>query len=180
MQQLHSKRLDLITLSACQLSTYLEQPASLEQELGFPVSRAVITERVQRAIRMKLAKLAHVEDGRSAWYTYWLLVIRGTPPFGAGLAGFKGFPDHNGEAEIGYGIDPKSQGRRYTTEAVQHLIAWAFEEPACLSVVARDTKKWNIASLRILAKVGMTVYHETEDAYWLKVDRENFKESDAS
>lgn len=177
--QLHTKRLDLIPLSAGQLQLYLEQPASLERELGFPVSRTIVTERVQRAIRMKLAKMGHIEDERSAWYTYWLLVIRGASPFGAGLVGFKGFPDQNGEAEIGYGIDPDYQSTGYTTEAVQCMIAWAFEETACLSVVARDTKKWNIASLRILARVGMTVYEESKDAYWLKVEREYFKGSDA-
>jgi ribosomal-protein-alanine N-acetyltransferase len=177
MRQLQTKRLDLIALSAAQLRFYLEQPSFLEQELGFPISRTIITERVQRAIRMKLARMAHVEDKRLAWYTYWLLVIRGTPPFGAGLIGFKGFPDQAGEAEIGYGIDPDYQRKGYTTEAVQRMIAWAFEEAACMSVVARDTKKSNVASLRILAKLGMTVYDESEDAYWLKVERENFNDS---
>ena len=171
MLQLRTDRLDLIPLSTVQLRQYLEQPAFLEQDLGFPISQAIITERVQRAIRMKLARMAHVEEARLAWYTYWLLIIRGTPAFGAGLIGFKGFPDQNGEAEIGYGMDPDYQRQGYTTEAVRRMIAWAFEEAACLAVVARDTKKSNDASLRILAKVGMKVYKETEDAYWLKVER---------
>jgi [ribosomal protein S5]-alanine N-acetyltransferase len=175
MIQLHTERLDLIPLSIVQLQLYLEQPSSLEQELGFPISRGILTERVERAIRMKLARMAYVEDARLAWYTYWLLVIRATPLFGAGLIGFKGFPDQNGEAEIGYGIDPNYQRLGYTTEAVQHMIVWAFEEPVCLSIVARDTKKSNVASLRILAKVGMKVYEESEDAYWLRVERGNAK-----
>ena len=173
MLQLRTDRLDLAPLSTVQLRQYLEQPAILEQDLGFPISQAIITERVQRAIRMKLDRMAHVDDARLAWYTYWLLIIRGTPAFGAGLIGFKGFPDQNGEAEIGYGIDPACQQKGYSTEAVQRLIAWAFEEPACLSVVARDTRKSNVASLRILARVGMKIYKETEDAYWLKVEQAN-------
>ena len=175
MLHLRTDRLDLIPLSTVQLKQYLEQPAYLEQDLGFPISHAIITERVQRAIRMKLVKIAHVEDARITWYTYWLLIVRGTPVFGAGLIGFKGFPDQNGEAEIGYGIDPNYQQQGYTTEAVRRMIAWAFEEAACLSVVARDTKKSNVASLRILAKGGMKVYKETEDGYWLKVERGNAK-----
>ena len=173
MLQLRTERLDLIPLSSVQLQLYLEQPSLLEQELGFPISREIITEPVQRAIRMKLTRMAHVEEARQAWYTYWLMVIRATPPFGAGLVGFKGFPDQNGDAEIGYGIDPEYQRKGYTTEAVQRMIVWAFEEPACLSVVARDTKKWNVASLRLLAGVGMKVYEESEDAYWLRVERGN-------
>jgi [ribosomal protein S5]-alanine N-acetyltransferase len=177
MLQLRTERLDLIPLSAVQLQQYLEQPALLEQVLGFPISREILTERVQRAIRMKLTRMAHVEEAQLVWYTYWLMVIRATPPFGAGLVGFKGFPDQDGDAEIGYGIDPEYQRQGYTTEAVQRMIAWAFEEPACLAVVARDTKKWNIASLRILARMGMQVYEESEDAYWLRVGRGNARGS---
>ncbi len=176
MLLLNTERLDLFPLSPAQLELYLEQPAQLEQELGFTVSRAIVTERVERAIRMKLAKMAHIEQARLAWYTYWLLVIRAAP-FGAGLAGFKGFPDQNGDAEIGYGIDPGCQGQGYTTEAVRCLINWAFQEPACRSVVARDTKKWNVASHRVLAKVGMQVYEESEDALWLRVERGDNRQS---
>jgi ribosomal-protein-alanine N-acetyltransferase len=170
MLRLRTERLDLIPLCSAQLELYLQQPTQLEQELEIPISRAILTDRVQRAIQMKLAKLAPVEPAPEAWYTYWLVVIRDAA-FGAGLAGFKGFPDQNGEAEIGYGIDPDYQRQGYTTEAVRRLIAWAFEESACLSVVARDTKKWNTASLRVLSKAGMRVYAESDDAFCLRVER---------
>ncbi len=170
MIELRTERLDLFPLSPAQLKCYLEQPERLEQELGFPVSRAVVTERVRRAIGMKLAKMAKTEPERYAWYTYWLVAVR-EPRFGAGLAGYKGFPDQNGEAEIGYGIDPGCQGQGYTTEAIRCLIGWAFEEPACLAVVARDTKKSNVRSLRVLEKLGMQVYGESEEALWLRVER---------
>jgi RimJ/RimL family protein N-acetyltransferase len=174
MPKLATERLDLLPLSPIQLQLYLEEPARLEQELGIPISRAVITERVRRAIRMKLAKMAHIEQAQLAWYTYWLLIIRAVP-VGAGLAGFKGLPDQDGQVEIGYGIDPDYQGQGYMTEAVQHLIAWAFEEASCLSVVARDTKKWNVASQRVLAQVGLQVYEESEDAFCLRVERTDFR-----
>ncbi len=170
MTRLVTERLDLVSLTPLQLQQYLNEAAQLEEGLGFRISRAVITPRVQRAIHMKLAKMAPVEPARYEWYTYWLIVVRAIP-FGAGLVGFKGFPDENGEAEIGYGIDPDYGRQGYTTEAVRRLIAWTFEEPACLSVVARDTKKWNVASLRVLEKVGMRVFEESEDAFWLRVER---------
>ena len=176
MLQLHTERLDLIPLNPVQLRLYLEQPTQLEQELGIPISQAIITERVQRAIQMKLAKMAYMQQERVAWYTYWLLVIRAVP-FGAGLAGFKGFPDQNGEVEIGYGIDPGHQRQGYMTEAVQRLIAWAFAEPACRSVVARDTKKRNVASQRVLAKVGMSVYEESEDAFCFRIEGKDSHET---
>jgi [ribosomal protein S5]-alanine N-acetyltransferase len=176
MDVIKTARLDLTALTPIQLRMYLKQPDLLERKLALPISRMVITERVQRAIRMKLDKIASVEPVRYAWYTYWLLVIREIS-FGAGLAGFKGFPDENGEVEIGYGIDPAYQGQGYMTEAVERLISWAFKEPACLAVTARDTKRSNTSSLRVLAKVGMHVYAETEDACWLKIERSEFRSS---
>ncbi len=172
MYKLITQRLDIVPLTHIQLRQYLEQPDLLEQDLGIPISREIITENVQCAIRMKLAKMAHIDESRLVWYTYWLLVIR-TVPFGVGLAGFKGFPDHNGEAEIGYGIDQNYQQQGYMTEAVSAMITWAFEEISCRAVVARNTKKWNLASQRVLHKVGMKVYEESEDAFNLRVERSN-------
>lgn len=165
-----TERLDLIPLNDIQLRQYLEQPDLLERELGMPISREIVTEDVQRAIRMKLSKMAHVEKVQFIWYTYWLLVIRSVP-FGAGLVGFKGFPNQNGEVEIGYGIDKDYQNKGYTTEAAQAMIAWAFEEPSCRSITAQNTKKWNLASQRVLFKLGMKVYEESEDAFSLRLDR---------
>jgi RimJ/RimL family protein N-acetyltransferase len=89
------------------------------------------------------------------------------------LVGFKGFPDQKGEAEIGYGIDQNYQRQGYMTEAVRAMITWALEETSCHAVVARNTKKWNLASQHVLLKVGMNIYEESEDGFNLKVERSN-------
>jgi ribosomal-protein-alanine N-acetyltransferase len=65
--------------------------------------------------------------------------------------------------EIGYGIDPYTRRQGYTTEAVQALIDWAFSHPECRSIVAPGTLKANIASNRVLEKVGMWVVDESAD-----------------
>jgi RimJ/RimL family protein N-acetyltransferase len=170
MPELQTKRLRLLALTAHQLELYLAHPARLEQALGFPISRSNITGLVRGAIRMKLAKMADAEEEVHPWYTYWLVVVA-DEPYGAGLAGFKGYPDGQGEAEIGYGIDPNYRGRGYTTEAVRALIAWAFFNPDCRSIVAPGTAKSNPASNRVLEKVGMHVYGETEDTLSWRIDR---------
>jgi RimJ/RimL family protein N-acetyltransferase len=85
--------------------------------------------------------------------------------------GFKGAPDETGTTEIGYGIDPAYRNAGYMTEAVKGLIGWAFQQSGCKTVVARDTKKVNAASRRVLEKAGMAVYNETEDAFDWKVDQ---------
>ncbi len=76
----------------------------------------------------------------------------------------------NGEVEIGYGIDPNYQNRGYTTETVQTLINWGFQEPQCTAVIA-DPHKSNFASNRALKKVGMRVYEETDNHLFWRVDR---------
>jgi RimJ/RimL family protein N-acetyltransferase len=170
MPQITTSRLDLLPLTPLQLQQYLEHPEFLEQGLGFPVSRAILTETVQRAIRMKLAKMEKAEATKWVWYTYWLILVRAVP-FGAGLAGFKGVPDQNGEVEIGYGIDPGYEGQGYMTETVRAMIRWAFEEPSCRAVIAPNTQKWNLGSQRVLLKSGMMVCGETEDALNFRIDK---------
>jgi [ribosomal protein S5]-alanine N-acetyltransferase len=170
MSKLKTERLSLIALNRHQLQAYLDDPAVLEKELGHPISRHIVTDRVRRAIGMKLAKMEAVEETRRDWLTYWLMVTA-DPPFGAGLVGFKGFPDGCGESEIGYGIDPDWQGRGLMTEAVRAMITWAFREPACRSVVALGVDKGNIASQKVLAKAGMTVYEETGETLNLRIFR---------
>jgi ribosomal-protein-alanine N-acetyltransferase len=176
MCEIRTERQRLVALTVEQLGLYLAAPQELEQELRFPVSRRIVTDRVRGAIEMKLSKMALVKENDHPWVTYWLIVVdslTGDGPFGAGLLGFKGCPDRNGEVEIGYGIDPDYQNKGHTTEAVRAMIAWAFQEPRCMSVVAPNTQRVNLASNRVLAKVGMRIYAETDDALFWRIDREN-------
>lgn len=166
----------LQTLTVSQLQAYLDDPHSLEQELGFPVSRGVFTEIVRAAVEKKIVKMKAANVLDHGWFTYWLLVAPAAPEnggqsFGAGLLGFKGLPDAHGEVEIGYGIDPKYQGRGFTTEGVRALIAWAFQDPRCRAVIAPNTAKDNLASNRVLAKVGMTIEAESQSANDWRLDK---------
>ena len=76
-----------------------------------------------------------------------------------------------GEAEIGYGIDLTYRGQGYTTEAVRALIAWAFDNPGCRSVIAPDTPHSNVGSNRVLEKAGMSVYEESPEALSWRIER---------
>ena len=163
---IQTERLELIPLTLKQLRLGLTDPGQLGRELGLAIAQDVITDRVCRAIVMKIAKIEHIDPKQHPWYTYWLLVIT-DERCGAGLVGFKGYPDNRNEVEIGYGIAPAYQGQGYTTEAVRALITWAFDAPECISVVVAEVDKANIASIRILEKVGMSLYKETNDnLYW--------------
>jgi ribosomal-protein-alanine N-acetyltransferase len=166
----------LFPLTLAQLEHYLDEPERLEQDLGHPISRSIVTERLRRAIEMKLAKMRAAEQADLVWLTYWLLVVS-HDQFGAGLIGFKGTPADGGEVEIGYGIDSAYQGQGYMTEAVRAMIDWAFRHQACRTVVAPGTLKDNIASNRVLAKVGMEVYEETDEALSWRIGRDAHRPS---
>jgi ribosomal-protein-alanine N-acetyltransferase len=173
---IETERLRLVALSRRQLQQYLDSPGGLEVELGIPVSRAILTDRVRGAIAKKVARMAGADLAAHPWYTYWLAIVRDVP-FGAGLLGFKGVPNQAGEVEIGYGIDPEYEGQGYTTEAARALIGWAFRDPACLAVVAPGTLKMNVGSNRVLQKLGMRLVAESDDANDWRVERAEWQPS---
>jgi RimJ/RimL family protein N-acetyltransferase len=67
---------------------------------------------------------------------------------------FRGEPDTDGMCEIAYGVEERSQGQGYATEAVQASVDWALAQPG-VSAVQAVTFAWHRASVRVLEKVGM-------------------------
>ena len=172
-ETIRTENICLQTLTITQLQAYRDDPHTLEQELGFPISRGVFTEIVRSAVEKKIVKMKAANVLDHAWFTYWLLVVPGSEgqSFGAGLLGFKGLPDTHGEVEISYGMDLKYQSQGHTTGGVRALIAWAFQDPRCRAVIAPNTEKDNLASNRVLEKVGMTIESETESGNDWRLDK---------
>ena len=156
---LRTSRLLIVPLTLSQLQLYLTNLPALEAELGLSVSRDVLTERVEGAIRKKIEKMIGMDEAHHPWQTYWLIIVRENK-FGAGLAGFKGYPDEYGSTEIGYGIDPAYQNKGYMTEAVKALVDWALQHSFCKSVTATAVE--NPASRRLLEKLGAHLIAEDD------------------
>jgi [ribosomal protein S5]-alanine N-acetyltransferase len=173
IEMIETDRLKLIPLSLGQLESLLSQQSQVEKEIGITLSKNITVGRVEKAIKMKLEKMEDASEAYLNWITYWLLVIKSTS-LGVGLLGFKGFPNENGFAEIGYGIDPAHRSMGYVTEAVIGMVEWAFIEPACQTIIAPGTQKSNPASNRVLEKVGMQVYEETGEIFSWKLDQTSF------
>ena len=85
------------------------------------------------------------------WYAPWEMV-RNDDGESIGDVDFKG-PAKNHAVEIGYGVQPEYEGRGYTTEAVQAMTQWAFQQKDVVFVEA-ETDPDNKASQRILEKCG--------------------------
>ena len=161
MNALETPRLRLFPLNERQLGLCLHNLPALERDLGFPFAREVVDTAVLRALGIKLKKMSLADPSRHAWYTYWLIILK-AENIGAGLVGFKGFPDGQGSSEIGYGIAPTYQNQGYMTEAVRGLVDWAFGHPFCKKVTATTVK--NPASRRVLEKMGFALLEETAEA----------------
>lgn len=86
------------------------------------------------------------------WYALWVLQLNDGSGNIVGSLSFKGLND-NGMLEIGYGINPKYEGKGLMTEAVSAIVRWASEQPGVLFIEA-ETEPDNIASQRVLEKAG--------------------------
>ena len=153
MNRLTTTRLHLTPLSLRQLHSWVFHAARSEVVGEWRLSPGLVTPVVLKALRTKARKMTHTAVSNHPWYTYWLIHPH-SQPLGIGLLGFKGEPDRYGEVEIGYGIAPEYGRQGYTTEAVQALVTWALGHPTCRAVRA-VTLKENLASQRVLQKVGM-------------------------
>jgi RimJ/RimL family protein N-acetyltransferase len=161
MTKISTPRLHLIELTRKQLELCLSNFPAFENALNLTIARDFVTELVQRAIRMKVEKMRAVDESQQVWFTYWLVVIK-EEYIGAGMLGFKGYPNAEGSTEIGYGIDPAHQNKGYMSEAVKALIDWAFEHPFCRTITATDVE--NSASKRLLEKLGAAQTQESRNS----------------
>lgn len=170
MTAIKTRRLTLLPLSQDQLKLGLTDLPRLGRQLAVSIANTIIDEPAQRAIKLKLEKMARAVPTHHPWYTYWLIILD-EQHCGAGLVGFKGYPDEQGQVEIGYGLEPAYRNQGYMSEAVQALIEWAFAAPECISIIAAEVYKTNPASMRVLQKAGMVIYHETDSALYWRITR---------
>ena len=70
-----------------------------------------------------------------------------------GEIGFVG-PPQNAAVTIGYAIVPAARGQGYATEALSVLLDWARQQSGLTCVLA-DTTRSNLASQRLLERVGL-------------------------
>lgn len=83
------------------------------------------------------------------WYAPWKMSLKGSTEY-IGDLNFKG-PAKVHAVEIGYGVQSEYEGCGYTTEAVQAMTQWAFQQNGVMFVEA-ETDPDNRASQRVLEK----------------------------
>ena len=71
-----------------------------------------------------------------------------------GDVGFMGPPDATGAVSVGCAISEDARGQGYATEALSAVLEWARRQPGLTCVLA-DTTRSNLASQRLLERVGL-------------------------
>lgn len=93
-----------------------------------------------------------------AWYetladdgeTHLLICDDGDP---VGIVGLSGIDPSWGVAELGYFVDPDAHGQGYATEAVTHIVEYAFDQRRLAKLYA-NALATNQGSRRVLEKNG--------------------------
>jgi RimJ/RimL family protein N-acetyltransferase len=168
MSEMETDRLRLIPLDFESIDP--DEHEMIEQRLGLKLAGMILGERIDREI--KAAMRTSLEDvirnkTDDQWYLDWqsvLIVLKKDNIIVGGFC-FQMCPDEGGKVQLGYMIRPEYQQNGYMTEALKRGIVWIFERPGVMSMVAETTKS-NLPSQRVLIKMGMTVYKETEKSLW--------------
>jgi [ribosomal protein S5]-alanine N-acetyltransferase len=114
---------------------------------------------------IKNLELVKEPTGFESW-----MIVRQDNMFVIGDAGFKGKPNANGEVDIGYSIIEKEQKRGYGFETAKKLADWAFLHPDVKHITASCLIN-NIASAKILEKVGMQEISRDEEMIYWRISR---------
>jgi RimJ/RimL family protein N-acetyltransferase len=165
MSALRTPRLELLPLTLAMVEAVLLGRREEAERLALArmPERWPNPELVERAFAMSLERV-RADSAVRLWGARVMIAVEEPDRRVVGSIVFRGEPDEDGIAEIAYGVEERSQGQGYATEAVGASVDWALGHPGVRAVQA-STFAWHRASVRVLEKVGMTVAgirdHET-------------------
>lgn len=102
---------------------------------------------------------------RYLFFTEFLIVCKENDTV-IGSIDYKYAP-RDGVTEVGYGLNPRFEGRGYMTEALSAFLALG--KRLGIRSVRADTKKDNLKSQRVLEKCGFRFLYEKENLWWEKI-----------
>jgi len=170
---IETERLKLVPLDFESLNP--DDHQRIEQKLGLQLASMILGEQIDRDIKAAMrTSLENVikDKKQDQWYADWQSVLIILKKENAIIGGFcfQRYPDEHGEVQVGYMIRPEYQRNGYMTEALEQGIAWIFER-SDISALLAETTKSNVPSHRVLEKVGMAVYKETDKSLWWKIEK---------
>ncbi len=100
--------------------------------------------------------LKNYDDYRKNGMGRWAVITKDTNNF-IGWCGLKRHDD--GMIDIGFRFFKKDWGHGYATEAAKATLQYGFETLKIIQIIGRATKA-NVASVRVLEKLGMTYWKD--------------------
>lgn len=150
MPHLTTSRLRMVPLTSELVRAALEDRAALSAMVEAHVPAEWPNPDFAEMLQFEAKRLAQNPE-RGQWDG---VIIHAANRMLIGAMGFKGGPDEHGTVEIGYDIIPAYRGQGLAPEMARAMIAWAFTQPGVERVTA-DCESNNVASIRVLEKVGM-------------------------
>lgn len=163
-----TEELILVPLTLEQVENFNENPEKVIASLGVRDRELFNPKPLQKLnSNFILPRLRNTQAGDEAFTTRWLAISKDLNRVVADFLIKKG-PDEEGEIEIGYGVNPKYEGKGWMTKVLRSFLQWAQEHPRVNRVMA-ETVKENISSIKVLQKNGFILSRETDKFfYWRK------------
>lgn len=98
----------------------------------------------------------------------WVITLDGSV---IGDCGAFSWPDEDGVVEIGYGLAEPFRGNGYATEAAEGMCRWLFSEARATAIIATGVDDDNVASRRVLEKLGFAQIDESEHHVSYRLER---------
>lgn len=170
---LETERLKLIPLDFERIQP--DDHEKIERKLGLQLASMILGEQIDREIKaaMRTSLENIIRDKKEdQWFADWESVLIVLKEENTIIGGFcnQRCPDDFGKVQIGYMVRPEYRNSGYMTEALQRGISWIFERPGISALIAETTRS-NVPSHRVLEKIGMKVYKETDRSLWWKLER---------
>lgn len=171
MLTVETARLGFIPLDADGIEAAMAGEKELEAYLGKKAVHGLIEPiHIERVFPIRLEKVRRNPEN-AKWYGF---IVEKDSDTVIGMMGFKNPPDSNGLIEIGYGISALHRGNGYAFEMADALKEWAFSQETVRGITATAILKENLASIRIVEKLGMTLKQINETTVDYIILKANF------
>lgn len=164
---IETKRLTIKPLTYNELAEYMNSPARFAQKAGLLPPASPLEKETAEAILSDMLPNLSDPSKNPIFYTLWIIIEKTTKALIGGIC-FHGEPSRNGEAEIGYGIDPGYQNHGYMSETISALVQWCAKNPE-IKILIAETASVNKASLRVLEKNNFVLAEQNDHSLVLKL-----------
>lgn len=173
MLSISSERLQLIPLTYKHLQLWSEDRTLLDQALdlapaALQYDNDVLAE-IDDALQNYWLPNTTQHPDQYYWFTNWDIVLVSENRVIGGI-GLMGLPNENGETMVGYGLSKLYHKQGFASEALQCLLAWAFQHPDLKAIIA-TTLPENIASYKVLQKNGFLSKGQLDEYMHWRLER---------